>query len=293
MKSLRLIPETVLLYLMYGLFSLLPVVTASNLGGFIARAIGPKLGASRKARAHLKLAFPEKSADEIETIVIAMWDNLGRVFAEYPHLEIIARKNIRIIGEDIITRTINEGNGGIFFSAHFGNWEIYGPAMLSHHNALLHLTYRAMNNPAADILLRRARTLDGKIPAIPKARTSAKDLMSAMKSKNYIGILLDQKYNEGIVIDFFGRAAMTNPVAVALAQKYKTPLIPVHNIRTGPAQFDIIVGEPIPLFTNEGTPLPQDQVLQQTQSIIESWVRQNPAQWIWLHRRWNSKSVKN
>lgn len=286
MKSLRLIPETVLLYMMYGLFRLLPAVTASNLGGFIACAIGPKLGASRKARAHLKLAFPEKTAAEIEAILIAMWDNLGRVFAEYPHLETIARDRVRVIGDDIITRTINEGNGGIFFSAHFGNWEIYGPTMLVRHDTLLHLTYRAMNNPAADTMLRRARTLGGKIPAIPKARTSAKDLMSAMKNKNHIGILLDQKYNEGIAVDFFGRPAMSNPVAIALAQKYKAPLIPVHNIRTGPAQFDIVVGEPIPLYAADGSLLPQDMALQHTQSIIESWIKQNPAHWIWLHRRW-------
>ena len=286
MKSLRLIPETVLLYLMYGFFSLLPAAAASNLGGFIARFLGPKLGASRKARAHLKLAFPDKSAAEIETIVIAMWDNLGRVFAEYPHLETIARNRVRVTGNEIVARVMAEGQGGIFFSAHLGNWEIFGPAMLARHNTRVHLTYRAMNNPAADSLLRRARTLGGKIPAIPKARTSAKDLMGAMKNKNHIGILLDQKYNEGILTDFFGRPAMTNPVAVALARKYKAPLIPVHNIRTGPAQFDIVVGEPISLYALDGSPLPQEKILQQTQSIIESWVRQNPAQWIWLHRRW-------
>ena len=157
MTSLRLIPETILLYLMYGLFSTLPATAASNLGGWIARSVGPKLGASRKARAHIKLAYPEKPSAEVESIVIAMWDNLGRVFAEYPHLETIALTNTRVIGDEIIIRAINEGNGGIFFSAHFGNWEIYGPTMLLHHDKLLHLTYRAMNNPAADTLLRRAR----------------------------------------------------------------------------------------------------------------------------------------
>ena len=115
MTSLRLIPETILLYLMYGLFSTLPATAASNLGGWIARSVGPKLGASRKARAHIKLAYPEKPSAEVESIVIAMWDNLGRVFAEYPHLETIALTNTRVIGDEIIIRAINEGNGGIFF----------------------------------------------------------------------------------------------------------------------------------------------------------------------------------
>jgi KDO2-lipid IV(A) lauroyltransferase len=292
MSILRYIPETVFLYLMFGIFSVLPVVTASNFGGSLARVIGPKLAASRKARANITKAFPEKTEKEIETIITEMWDNLGRVMAEYPHLEKIARDRTHINGMDIFNRLFNDNQGGIFFSAHQGNWEINGAVMLKQNNTPLHLTYRALNNPMADRLLRRARTLNGQIPAIPKARSSAKDLMSAMKNKNYVGILLDQKYNEGLAVNFFGRPAMTNPVAVILCQKYGAPLIPVRNVRIGPAQFEITAHEPIPLFAADGSPLPQMDILQKTQDLLEGWIRENPGQWLWLHRRWDSKVFK-
>ena len=74
------------LALMLALFRLLPIDWASGLGALIGRAIGPYLSASRVARHNLARAFPEKPSEEIERIVRAMWDNLGRVAAEYPHL---------------------------------------------------------------------------------------------------------------------------------------------------------------------------------------------------------------
>lgn len=277
MKSLRLIPETILLYLMFGIFSVLPPVTASNLGGFLARSLGPHLGVTRRARANIKNAMPEKSETEVQSIIIEMWDNLGRVFAEYPHLEYIARERTISRNTHIVDRALADGNGGIFFGGHLGNWEVNGAAMLTHKNIAMRLTYRAANNPLADKLLEYARTMNGKLIAIPKARSSAKDLMKSMKEKNFIGILLDQKYNEGLPSVFFGQPAMSNPVAVVLAQKYNAPLIPAQNIRTGPAQFEIILHKPLALFHADGTALPQEQIVQQTQDILEGWNSSAPG----------------
>jgi len=222
-----------------------------------------------------------------------MWDNLGRVMAEYPHLERISRERTNATGDDRIVKLIKENKGAIMFGAHQGNWEVNCAAMLAKHNIAPRITYRAPNNSMAEWLLQRARTLNGKLIGIPKARSSAKELMNAMKDNIFIGMLLDQKYNEGIAVNFFGRPAMSNPVAVMLCQKYKAPLIPVRNVRTGPAQFNLTVYDPVPLFADDGSPLPQAQVVQQTQTIIEGWVRENPGQWLWLHRRWDSNHLKS
>jgi KDO2-lipid IV(A) lauroyltransferase len=290
MKQVRYLLEAVVLFLFYGFCALLPPATASNLGGWIGRNLGPRMAVSRKALANVALAFPEKSETERKKIITEMWDNLGRVMAEYPHLERIA-KTVTVTNKNIVDDAVSKDEGGIFFGAHQGNWEVNCPTMLVQFGVAPSLTYRAPNNPLSEWLLEKARTMGGRLKAIPKARSSAKDLMNTLKSKNYIGILLDQKYNEGIAADFFGHPAMTNPVAVMLCQKYEAPLIPVQNKRTGPAQFELTIHPPVALFNDDGSPLPQERVVANTNKILEDWIREEPGQWLWLHRRWNSAGL--
>lgn len=235
MRTLKFILEAIILYVFYGLCALLPPETASNLGGLIARTIGPRLSLSKRAREHLRESFPEKSESEIETLILEVWDNLGRILAEYPHLEKIALSRTTVRGDDIVKKIIADNKGGVFFGAHQGNWEINCPALLMQYHVAPRLTYRALNNPMADWLLEHARSLGGRIIVFPKARSSAKDLMAALKERNFIGILVDQKYNEGVEARFFGRPAMSNPIAIMLCQKYNVPLVPIRNVRTGPA----------------------------------------------------------
>lgn len=289
MKQLRYILEAVVLYVFFGICFLLTPVPASNLGGFIGRTVGPRLAASRKARRNLDLALPGLPDAEKSRIITDMWDNLGRVIAEYAHLEKIARTRVTIINEGIITKTIDAGQGAVFIAAHQANWEIDMTTLHVHFNVVPNLTYRAPNNPMTDYLLEHARTLGGRIKAIPKARSSGRDLMNVMKNKEYLGILIDQKYHEGIAVDFFGYPAMTNPIAVVLCQKYNTPLIPVQNRRIGPAQFELTAYPPMRLFDDSGEPLHVADVLREANGMIQNWIVLDPGQWLWLHRRWDLK----
>lgn len=289
MKQLRYILEAIVLYVFFGICFLLTAVPASNLGGFIGRTVGPRLAASRKARRNLDLALPGLPDAEKSRIITDMWDNLGRVIAEYPHLEKIARTRVTVINEGIITKTIDAGQGAVFIAAHQANWEIDMTTLHVRFSVVPSLTYRAPNNPMTDYLLEYARTLGGRIKAIPKARSSGRDLMNVMKNKEYLGILIDQKYHEGIAVDFFGYPAMTNPIAVVLCQKYNTPLIPVQNRRTGPAQFELTAYPPLRLFDDSGEPLPVADVLKEANAMIQDWIVLDPGQWLWLHRRWDLK----
>jgi len=78
--------EAWLAALLFGGFGLLPLDRASALGGALARAIGPRLGLTKRARLNLRRALPELDAAATDAIIRGMWDNLGRVAAEYPHL---------------------------------------------------------------------------------------------------------------------------------------------------------------------------------------------------------------
>src|SRR3979490_3017443 len=106
---------------------LLPLDAASGLGGFLGRVVGPRLGITKRARANLRLAMPELSREAVERIIRDMWDNLGRVSAEYPHLrKFDAYKEngrVEIVDRGNIVARV-PGKRYIFFSAHCGNWEI-------------------------------------------------------------------------------------------------------------------------------------------------------------------------
>lgn len=291
MKSIFYLLQGSLLSILMFIFGALPLDAASNLGGWIGRTIGPLLGVSKRARKHLEVAFPGMPDAEKKKITLEMWDNLGRVIGEYPHLEEIAKSRVTVKNEHIVKDALARGAGAIFISAHIGNWETHVPALLARHGVAAALTYRGMNNPHADNILRRLRTLKGKLKAFPKARESGRALLMEMKNKGCVAILIDQKFNEGVEAHFFGKPAMTNPVFVQLAQKFRVPLIAVQCERTGGANFELCVHVPLKLFDDAGAPLTAEGVIAQAHAILEGWIRETPGQWLWLHRRWRKEKL--
>ena len=278
-------------------FKLMGPKRASRLGAYLGGVIGPKLAATRKADRHMALALPEYSAQQRQQILHGMWRNLGALLAEYPHLEALGSvQYTRIINEEIALELYAREKPAIFFSAHLGNWEINCPAMLIQHGKSADLTYRAPNNPWVDRMLGKARTLGGKLRAWPKSSEGGRQIMRALKEGHYLGILIDQKYNEGVNVPFFGHDAMTNPVFVQLAQKFKYPLVPIRNIRRGPDQsygFDLHVYPALDLFDEQGAPLPVEQVIAKAHELLEEWIKEKPEQWIWLHKRWKDTPNKS
>lgn len=276
-KNLRYAAEAVLAYGLFFLFRLMPLDLASALGGWIGRTIGPRLAASRKARANLAAALP--GADH-EKIVVRMWDNLGRVLAEYPHLERIAATRVSVEGEEFLLRLRETGGPAVLVAGHLANWEIMGAAALVRYGIDVTLTYRAMNNPLTEKLLYRARTLGGRIRACRKSREGAQQMLKTMNGGGVLGILIDQKNNEGLPAPFFGRPAMTSPAFVQFGRKFGGPVLPVRAERLGGARFRITVYPPLTLSGST------EEAIGEAHALLEDWIRQDPGQWLWLHRRW-------
>ena len=298
MKTIRYFFEALVVYILFAVFWCLPAKTASNLGGRLGRVIGSKLAMNRRVKRHLQMALPEMDEKRQERTVKEMWENLGRIFAEYPHLEKLS-KQAEIQNLEKLEPYLNENKPMIFIGAHIGNWEINGMVMLSQLNKSVALTYRPPNNPWVDRLLQKLRTLNGRIEALPKSSEGGRNMMKILKQNGRLGILIDQKYNEGIVTEFFGHAAMTNPVFVQLAQKYDCSIIPVRCERIRETQFKITIYDEIKTKDENGQPFQVETVVKQAQDLIESWIKESPEQWIWLHRRWGkakyarSKRKKN
>ena len=181
--------------------------------------------------------------------------------------------------------------GGYFIGAHMANWEVNCMAAYTQLNNPIDLTYRAPNNPWTASLLEKARTLNGRLKAYQKSQESGIHIMRAMKNNRMIGILIDQKYNEGVEAMFFGHPAMTNPVFVKLCQRFKCPLVPVRNTRKNGCHFELEVCEPIPVLDNRGNPRNIKDVIEDSHRLLESWISEAPEQWLWLHRRWKEENL--
>jgi KDO2-lipid IV(A) lauroyltransferase len=149
---------------LFGGFKLLPLDCASALGGALARRIGPSLGVSKHARRNICRAFPELSETEIARVVAGMWDNLGRVAAEYPHLAKIRvfepGGRVEAHGFEHVDRAVAAGRRMIVFSGHIANWEIAMLAGIQHGISVAQI-YRAGNNPLLDRMIRAAEEAAG------------------------------------------------------------------------------------------------------------------------------------
>lgn len=284
MKRFRQRLEALAAQFIWALFGVLPVDAASATGGWLARTIGPLMGASKIARRNLARAFPLKNPDEIEAIVRGMWDNIGRVAGEFPHLDQIAAQRVELIGTEYIDLLRDDGQPGIFISGHVGNWELNGAVAVAH-GLPLHLVYRAANNPWIEELYRKGRK-NGAVGLIQKGSEGARQALLVLKKGGHLGMLVDQKMNDGVAIPFFGRDAMTAPAIAQFATRFKCPLVPARVERLNGANFRLTVYPPLE-FPHTGDAHDDNRLLLiRINDLLEEWVRERPDQWLWVHRRW-------
>jgi len=271
---------------LFGIARMLPLDTASAVGGWLGRTIGPRFGKSKLARRNLARAFPEKSPAEIEAIVRGMWDNLGRTAFEYPNLDrepLMASGRVELRGVEHFEAMRDDGRSGILFSGHFANWEVMGLCS-AEGGAPLNLIYRAPNNPFMSWLYHHRRS--GEAEMIPKGSAGAKRALELLKGTAHLGMLVDQKMNDGIPVPFFGRDAMTAPALAQFAFRYECPVLPARIERTGGARFRLTVFPPMVFEKSGDRRADITNAMAAVNALIESWIRERPEQWLWVHRRW-------
>ena len=273
-------------YLAYWMFALMPIDMASAFGGWLLRSIGPKVGQSKKARNNLVAAFPEKSSEEIDNIIVDMWDNLGRSIGEIPHLHKLkpGGSRIEIVGIENGLASKNDDKPGLFFSGHIGNWEV-SMCIASVLEMDMMSVYRAPDNPWVDDLFMRARkTFRGQL--VKKGPDGARKLTRCLKEGGHVCMLVDQKMTDGIAVPFFGRDAMTAPALAQFAIKYDAPIVPVRVERLNGANFRMTFYPALSVALTGDRRADTLAIMTDVNSIMESWIRERPAQWLWLHRRW-------
>ena len=266
-------------------------VRASNVGGWIAHKVGPSLSVSRIADANLQQAMPALTAAERAVIISGVWDNLGRTTAEMPHLAGLAQTDHgpgwEVEGEHHLASLRASRQPALFFSGHFGNWEIVLP-IASRLGLPVSGFYRAASDPRVDDAIQhlRQQALGPGVMMIAKGSHGARQALLHLREGGSLGFLIDQKMNDGIAVPFLGRPAMTAPAIANFALRFGMPIVPIHVVRLGAARFRLVCEAPIT------APLTGDRqadiyalTLAMNQSL-ERWVHADPASWLWLHRRW-------
>lgn len=285
--------ETAALHVVHAVFRALPLDAASALGGAVARRIGPHLRVSRRARRNLARIFPEMDKPTIEATIREVWDNLGRVAAELPHLPRIrvfegdaghGPRRVEVVGLEHLDAARDGDKPLIFFTAHIGNWEI-GPLVASRRGLKLHVVYRSANNPWADRLFLggRREVVSG---LIPKGAEGAREALKALQNGEPLGMLVDQKMNDGIAVPFLGRDAMTAPALAQLALKFDCVVLPAWVERRGGAYYRLTIEPPLELVRTGDRHADIRATMERVNAHMAAWIRKCPGQWLWLHRRW-------
>jgi KDO2-lipid IV(A) lauroyltransferase len=270
-----------------------PIKTA-NLFGRIAGLIGPLTREQRIGRANLTAAFPEKSREEIETILAGVWDNLGRLAAEFAHLDHIwqhdpafpeqSRIEIGPRTHELFAQLQLDGKPALIFSGHLGNWELPAVAAVAHglDGAVL---FRRPNNASANRIIEELRAVNmGTL--IPTGRDAPLRMAEALRKGQHVGMLVDQYFTNGVEVTFFGRRTKANPTLARLLRQIECPVHGVRIIRLPGHRFRAEITEELQPVRDASGQIDVQGTMQAITSVVEGWIREYPDQWLWLHRRW-------
>lgn len=298
------IPQTLLVAALratVGLLRALGPVRASNLAGGLARTLGPMLPVNRTGDASLRLAMPGLDRAARRAILRGVWDNLGRTVGEFPHLADLplnppAGPGLVIEAADRARLEQLPPGPVLLFSGHIGNWEAL-PRAAGLCGAGFTSVYRAASQAGVDevILALRRAALGPELAADPsagatpfaKGATGARQALAHLRGGHRLGLLVDQKMNDGIAATLFGHEAMTAPALAAMALRFDAPVIGGWVERLGPARLQLHVTQR--LERPPGGRKDGEAIASLTQAVndqLEAWIRQSPQSWLWLHRRW-------
>jgi KDO2-lipid IV(A) lauroyltransferase len=270
----------------WSLCGLLPVSWASALGGFTMNIAGRFDRRARKVRANLEIVLPHLSSREQNRLVRDIRRNLGRTLSEFPHLAEICRPGgpwIDLQGAEHYEREIAAGRPVVFVSAHVGNWEITAGAV-AHRGTPLTVVYAPSEDPIVQRRLHRYR--QGLQCGLAPRQSAARSLVKALSHGESVGLLVDQRVSDGVLIPFFGRLAETTTSPARLALKFGASIVPTQCQRLGGARFRITFHEPLRPADIPPETDPEIALTTRINGHIEDWIRDQPGGWYCRRWRW-------
>ena len=269
-----------------------PLALATGKGlGRLAYRFGGRL--QRTGLRNLELAFPDLNEHERAEILRGCFLNLGRLLGEVSHFPRATPESLRQLieceGLEHLDAARARGRGVILFTGHLGAWELSSFA-LSAFGYPMNFLVRRIDNPLVEQMIEKTRTRFGN-RSIDK-RAAARAMLRTLRAGEMLGILVDlnTQQHEGVFVDFFGIPASTTVGLASIALRTDAAVLPIFVPWDAERQRFLLRIEP-PLSINP-TGNEQDDIRQLTAlftSVIEKYVRRYPDQWLWIHKRWNTR----
>lgn len=274
---------------LFGLLRALGVERASGFGGKLLRTLGPFTGTHRTVTRNLRIAFPDMDAAERDRLAIDQWEQTGRTFAEMAVMDRLTPSSGRIdlVGFERLHAIRDSGRPVVFASGHLANFEIMASAILAA-GVPCQVTYRAANNPYVEVQIRQSRARYGIKLFAPKG-DGTRELMAGMKRGESVALLVDQKYDQGPEVEFFGQPVNASPGAARLALKFGTVIQPLSVVRLPGVRFRVTAHEPIAVPDTGDKAADVLAGVQAVNRFVEDRVREHPVDWFWVHKRWPAK----
>ena len=285
MKYIKYFIQFLVVIFCFLIFKILGAKASSFLRGKIFEFIGPFFRSKKTINSNIKRAFPNINKNDLNEITNLMWNNYGRVFAEYIFMKDFRNGKlsnlIEVEGENIINEVKNSGKQYIFISGHFSNFELMA-MYLEKIGIKLCAIYRPLNNIFLNKIMETIRKKYICKYQIKKGIGGLKDLMELNKKKFSTALMIDQRVSEGVLSDLFNQKALTTTIPGQLVKKFNISIVPVYIERIEGLKFKISFQKPINFSKDQNS----QNITDELNKILEKMILKNPDQWIWTHNRW-------
>ena len=285
MKNFKYFIQFLLAVICFAFFKILGPKLSSNLSGKLFEKIGPFFRQKKIIHSNIKKAIPNINDEEMNKMTKLMWNNYGRVFAEYMFIKDFRNgkliSNIEVDGQEILEEIKNLNKQVIFISGHFSNFELMAMYL---EKAGINLTaiYRPLNNIFLNFIMERIRKKYICKNQIKKGIGGIKNLINFKKKNFSTALMIDQRVSEGILSNFYNEKALTTTIPAQLVKKFNIPVVPVYIERKSGIKFKIIIHKAINFSEEKSI----SSITDELNKILEKMIIKNPEQWIWSHNRW-------
>ena len=285
MKQIKYFFQFLLIIIFFLFFKILRFRISSTVSGKIFEIIGPLFRSKNLIHSNIKKAIPNSNYEELNKITKLMWNNYGRIFAEYMFIKEFRlgklKSKIKIEGQEILDDIKKHNKQVVFISGHFSNFELMA-MHLENSGIKLSAIYRPLNNIFLNKIMERIRKKYICRNQIKKGIGGIKKLINLKKSNYSTALMIDQRVSEGIKSNFFNNEALTTTIPAQLVKKFRIPVVPIFIERINNLNFKITINKPIN-FSNETS---IKNITDELNQILEKMIINKPEQWIWSHNRW-------
>jgi KDO2-lipid IV(A) lauroyltransferase len=214
-----------------------------------------------------------------------MWNNYGRVFAEYMFIKDFRFEKIdskiEIIGQEVLDEIKKSNKPVVFISGHFSNFELMA-MQIEKAGIELSAIYRPLNNIFLNRIMEKIRKKYICKNQIKKGIAGTRELIKFQRNNCSIALMIDQRVSEGEKVNFFNQEAYTTTIPAQLAKKFDMPIVPIFIERVNDTNFKIKISKPVNFLKSDSI----KDITSKLNVIIEEMILKNPTQWIWSHNRW-------